>query len=381
MYLFAKILIGILVIVGLVVGGIYATGNGPMLTLAWGFTFGGPALPFNPEDAAPPPNYAEDENWAGLPKRDGYEDYAPRGVSPAASQGSAPVDVFFIHPTGYLAGDTWTFSMAKDTASEENTAWMMANQASAYNGCCNLYAPRYRQANIFAYFKDEDVREEVLAFAYQDVARAFAYFLENFSQGRPFIIASHSQGTHHGVRLLADQIDGTDLADRLVAAYLIGGGVASSLFESMQDIYLCNSPTDLGCAVHWDTYSDSALHDAQPERVNNVCTNPLTWKLNGGLADKDQHVGAMPSSGNFTLALVGEDQARGVVFQPLGEPIPQMLQAQCKDGVLFVSDQGGSPLDPGSMGLGGNYHLLDYPLFYMDIRQNAKLRAQTYLQR
>jgi hypothetical protein len=41
---------------------------------------------------------------------------------------------------------------------------MMANQASAYNGCCNVYAPRYRQANIFAYFRGN--RDEVLAFDY-----------------------------------------------------------------------------------------------------------------------------------------------------------------------------------------------------------------------
>ena len=54
-------------------------------------------------------------------------------------QATAPVDVFFIHPTGYLAGDTWTFSMDPNTKAEENTQWMMANQASAYNGCCKVY--------------------------------------------------------------------------------------------------------------------------------------------------------------------------------------------------------------------------------------------------
>ncbi len=28
---------------------------------------------------------------------------------------------------------------------------------------------------------------------------------------------------------------------------------------------------------------------------------------------------------------------------------------------------------------GGNYHGLDYPVFHMDIRENAKLRVQTFL--
>ena len=39
--------------------------------------------------------------------------------------------------------------------------------------------------------------------------QAFQYFLENFSKGRPFIIASHSQGTHHAIRLLKEEIDGS----------------------------------------------------------------------------------------------------------------------------------------------------------------------------
>ena len=30
-------------------------------------------------------------------------------------------------------------------------------------------------------------------------------------------------------------------------------------------------------------------------------------------------------------------------------------------------------------GSGGNYHGLDYALFYMDIRENAKLKVNTYL--
>jgi hypothetical protein len=41
-----------------------------------------------------------------------------------------------------------------------------------------------------------------------------------------FIIASHSQGTHHSIRLLAEEIDGTDLYSRMVGAYIIGGTIS-----------------------------------------------------------------------------------------------------------------------------------------------------------
>jgi hypothetical protein len=68
----------------------------------------------------------------------------------------------------------------------------MANQASVFNGCCDVYAPRYREAAIHVFFGDAARRDAVLGFAYQDVERAFDYFLEHFSNGRPFVIASHS---------------------------------------------------------------------------------------------------------------------------------------------------------------------------------------------
>lgn len=378
-----KILVlGMVILLAATLGVVYVTGNGPMLTLAWAYLFGAPDLPFDPEDAVAAPDYADPQNWAALPERDGLEDRTPAGVTSEFAQGSAPVDVFFIHPTGFLRGSSWTFSMDPDTATEENTRWMMANQASAYNGCCNVYAPRYRQATIYAYFKGPDIREKVLSFAYGDVARAFDYFLEHYSQGRPFIIASHSQGTHHGARLVKERIDGTQLAQRLVAAYLIGGGIAESHFADLEDVGLCRGATDLHCAVHWDTYSESVIDEPLADRVGNVCVNPLTWTPDGGLADRTLHVGAVPVSGQFQVALSGADRATGMVFEPLGAPLPNMLQAQCRNGVLYITDQSDNAFGRagGSFG-GGNYHGLDYPVFHMDIRENARARVAAYLAR
>ncbi|MEH6592861.1 MAG: DUF3089 domain-containing protein, partial [Halioglobus sp.] len=51
-------------------------------------------------------------------------------------------------------------------------------------------------------------------FAYRDVARAFQSFLQQIPDNSPFIIASHSQGTLHGQRLLQQEIDGSTLRQR-----------------------------------------------------------------------------------------------------------------------------------------------------------------------
>ena len=372
------ILGGVVALVLLFVALLYATGNSALLTFGWGFLFGGPPLPFDEREAVAAPDYADQRNWAALPETAGPEDMTPAGVDNAVVQGRAPADVFFIHPTGYLQSSTWTFSLDPNTATEENTQWMMANQASAYNGCCNVYAPRYRQASIFAYFKGDDVREQVLGFAYRDVARAFDYFLAHHSNGRPFVIASHSQGTHHGARLLKEKIDGTPLSQRLVAAYIIGGGISNSHFDDMRDIRVCGGPTELHCAVHWDTYSEVAINEDMAGLAGNVCVNPLTWLRDGGLADRSLHEGAVPGSGEFQIALSGDDVPTGVVFDPLVEPLRNLLEAQCRNGVLFITDQTDSPLASSSFG-GGNYHGLDYPAFHMDIRHNAAARVAVYL--
>ena len=245
-----RILVTVIALVLVGLAALFLSGNGRMVKLVWDFNFAAPDMPFDPADAVAAPDYSEEKNWGALAHRQDLADIVPEGMMPEVTQGSAPVDVFYVHPTGFLKGSSWTFSMDPNTSTEENTRWMIANQASAYNSCCNVYAPRYRQASIFTYFAvDEPTRDEILGFAYQDVERAFNYFLEHYNQGRPFILASHSQGTHHSIALLQKKIDGTALAERMVAAYIIGGGLKKDDFAGLQDIALCDSPTQLNCPI------------------------------------------------------------------------------------------------------------------------------------
>ena len=217
-----------------------------------------------------------------------------------------------------------------------------------------------------------------MRFAYEDVARAFDHYLATWNEGRPFVIASHSQGTHHGAILLREKIDGTPLAERLIAAYLIGGRLAASDFEGLRDITLCDGPDQTGCAVHWDTMSEKA--DPDPARASHVCVNPLTWRLDGGAAPASEHVGALPVSGRFQVSLMGDDAGTGMTFPPLGEPLRAYTGARCGDGVLYVDPIEGDALQNGLQFRNSpNYHGLDYPLFALDIRENAKQRVDAYL--
>jgi Protein of unknown function (DUF3089) len=328
---------------------------------------------FDPADAVAAPDYSEIENWAALPTTSDYADLVPKGIS-VGTQGEFPVDVFFIHPTGFLTSGSWTSPMDVNSGTEENTRLMMANQASAFNGCCNVYAPRYRQANIFAYFGEAEERDRVLGFAYRDVRRAFDHFINHYNQNRPFVIASHSQGTHHALRLLEEVIDPSDLHKRMVAAYLIGSTlipVSPSWFDAMSNIKACSQEYDLHCVIHWDSKPKGAPAYERPEP--SLCTNPLSWRTDKEIADATLNKGALPRAGMRNDALgKAPDTPGNQKFIALRQPISALASAQCKGGTLYVGEPAASGFGVDRM---GTYHLLDYSIFYMNIHHNAKLRA------
>ena len=368
------VVIAVLILVG---GGLVVTGVGGDLFFKALLAYGKPAGVFNPDDAVAAPDYSLPGNWAALPTKRGPAELVPQGIERTA-QGEHPVDVFFIHPTGFLSAGSWTSPMEGGSGTEENTTWMMANQASVFNGCCNIFAPRYREANIFSYFGPLDERDKVLSFAYQDVKRAFEYYLQHQNQGKPFIIAGHSQGSHHAQRLIKEEIDSSDLHRRMVAAYLIGSiviPVAPSLFNAMDHIGPCQSAEDLGCVIAWDTMPESAPALERPEP--SLCTNPLSWQVNKQRSEADLNEGSVVPVGLMNENIgAREDKAIDQIFDALAAPIKATTWAQCKDGTLFVNDNPGEGFSIDAM---GTYHVIDYALFYMNIRNNAKLRSNLFL--
>ncbi|MFT6644794.1 MAG: hypothetical protein ACJAX5_002429 [Patiriisocius sp.] len=371
------IVVSILIALGI---GLMVTGYGGTLLFKAFSLYNQPEGTFDAAKAVAEPDYSQQKNWAALPDRHDPADLVPEGIQ-VKPQGEHPVDTFFIHPTGYLTSAHWTSPMEVDSGTEENTQWMMANQASAYNGASNIYAPRYREANIFAYLGSDERRSKLLDFAYQDVERAFRYFLDHQNDGRPFIVAAHSQGTHHAMKLLSDVIDDSDLHDRLVAAYIIGSvfvPLSPEWFSKLNHIKPCQSISDLGCIIHWDTMP--AGTEPIERTAGSLCTNPLSWQVDEEFAGKQLNRGAVIPEGvfNSTIGKVPDVQTQQK-FTSLPAPLPQHISAQCRKGTLFVERQKDNGFASVGSGLVDSYHELDYALFYMDIHLNARLRSETYL--
>lgn len=347
----------------------------------WGFVANlrGPAAPYDAARLPPAPDYASADRWLALPGRGGLERSTPRGVV-AVDERAAAADVFFVHPTTFKGSPVWVApANASDTAAPLNPP-VLLDQVSVFNGCCRLYAPHYRQATLAAL-----KLPAAMDVAYSDVARAFRFYMAHFNHGRPFIIASHSQGTAHAVRLLQQEILGTPLRLRLVAAYLIGGYVPDSFGEL--GLPVCDTPRQTGCVLSYNS-SETGRSGARMivdnktywwrgaltthGRSNAVCVNPLTWRREGGsdprpVAPATANPGSLP----FPTAPFGN------TAKPMPALISNLTGATCRAGLLNVDV-------PWLAGWGftdklrvafGSYHLNDYGLFYASLRQNAEDRV------
>lgn len=305
----------------------------------------------------PAPNYANPDFWAALPDKKDLSDALPKGLAEQPNS-NLQADVFFVHPTTYTKKKKddmpWNANLADQKLNQRTDESTIKFQASIFNGVGKLYAPRYRQAHIMAYFtRDQELAKDVFEIAYADVKAAFEYYLAHYNQGRPIIIASHSQGTTHCKRLLKEFFDGKPLQKQLVAAYLVGIPVEKGYFEN---IPACESANATQCICSWRTYLTGNFPPYFRKEEQVVVTNPLSWKTDTLTAPRELN--------------------KGAVLLKFDKVLPAVCDAKIEKGYLWVS----KPKFPGSFLYNNpNYHIADYNLFYLNVRENVSLRLTTFL--
>jgi hypothetical protein len=336
--------------------------------------------------APPAPDYSKDDFWAAIPTKKSEANLVPPGGG-TDSQALAKADVFYIHPTGYFRRENWNSPIDPGSAAFETVRSMVAVQASPFNGSCKIYAPHYREATLYSFVDQGGEGKKALDLAYDDVARAFDYYIRHYNQGRPFIIASHSQGSVLALRLLEEKIDRTDLYGRFIAGYLIGYRIPAEKFtRSFTRIKPCSGEGDAGCVLSWNTCAEGSVpqklgfiwYSGGWENVGDkriICTNPLSWSSDEEPAPKEKHKGAIfPGTGSFWITLF-TGRASGRKFTGLPAPVEHMFSARCSGGVLYVPKVKQAYEILGK----GNYHIYDFHLFYMNIRENAAKRVSNFI--
>jgi hypothetical protein len=302
---------------------------------------------FDAKDQPAAPDYSLEKNWSALPFRVDAADKIPSSET-WIDDSLKTVDVFYIYPTLYMSGKTWNADLANKSLNKKLDNKPVRYQASVFNASCRVYAPRYRQSIIKAFY-DHENGEKSLAFAYQDVKKAFQYYLDHYNHGRPFIIASHSQGSHHARRLLREMIDTTALRNRMVAAYVIGFGMDKNSYRNLKP---CEDAKQTGCYITWASYKRGYLPTADnSDLFGNVCVNPLSWKCDTVNIDRSKSMDAILLNFNKRYS----------------------TGAQIHDHYLWIDTNTPFVRSFNVM------HIADYNLFWYDIRKNVADRIKAYL--
>jgi hypothetical protein len=298
-------------------------------------------------------NYSSIENWAAHPWKKDNSDSISYPLKNESRDSS--VDVFFIHPTTYTDKKftEWNASIFDEELNKKTDQTTILYQASVFNGSCRIFAPRYRQAHIRAFYINNNTSKKYFDTAYNDIKNAFEYYLKHFNNGRPIIIASHSQGTLHAGRLLKDYFENNELQKQLVCAYIVGMPIPNDYFKRLNP---CKDSTQTGCFVGWRTFKKNYEPEfVKKETFQSVVINPLTWVM--------------------TNENVSSKKNKGGILLKYNKIIPGVVDATVHQNILWTS----KPNIVGKIFIRKkNYHIGDINLFYMNIRENIKCRINQY---
>lgn len=297
------------------------------------------------------PDYASLDYWAAHPGKQDPSDSISKPL--LQEKRDSVADVFFLHPTTYTSKrKTFTpnASIDDDYINAKTDYSTILYQASVFNASCRVYAPRYRQAHISNFYKeDKKEADRAFAIAYADIKEAFEYYLKKWNNNRPIIIAAHSQGSLLAEQLLKDFFDNKPLQNKLVVAYILGWPVPKDYFAALA---MCKDSLQTRCICSWRTLRKGYLPGyLRNEKENSLVTNPLTWTTTTEYAPRQLN--------------------KGSVLTKFNKVYKHATDTQISNGLLYVH----KPRFPwGFLYTTKNYHIADINLFYINIRENVKKR-------
>ena len=301
-------------------------------------------------EKAKAPDYSDKNNWLRQPKA------------------TKDVDVFYVYPTEY-SDDSEGASMFADINDKSlRGEWekVYQMQATAYEESANVFAPYYRQVNMASAIKlpREELNAAFASTPKEDVFAALDYYFEHLNAGRPFILASHSQGSIMQSHVLAEYMKAhPEYLKRMIAAYVIGYSITEDYLKANPHLKFAEGADDTGVIISYNT--------EEAENENNIVVlpgaisiNPLNWKRDETYASAEENLGGY------------------IVNEELGkmEFVPHAADAQInlERGVVITTTQTMKPM-PGPVPFGnGSFHSGDYALYYYNIKANVATRIAAY---
>ncbi|MDO1558642.1 DUF3089 domain-containing protein [Brevundimonas sp. 2R-24] len=325
-----------------------------------------PKVPFQTYDPPPAPDYSQPSAWA---------------LAPADAPPPGQAAIFFIHPTTFDGGGHWNGPIDDDEANAFLRRAMLPNYAGPFYRVGAIYAPRYRQASLYAQLTLREDAREARIFAYGDVRRAFEAFLERVGDERPLILAGVGQGADLLDHLLMDMAADPRLTGRIVAAYMVDAAVPAARYAPGDPLPACENRDQAGCVVAW-----LQVREGAEELARRRLERALVWTPAGRLdylGDRtalcvNPILGARTDSAAPARLNLGAANATGLEWGARPAFLSRQVGAQCRDGVLRYSQPESRTTFRDEGTWADQRKSPQYNLFYADIEADAEARLAVW---
>lgn len=316
------------------------------------------------------PGVLSETNTPGIDKLKTVTDYAEQGNWLALpSSNDKSVDVLYFYPTVYSRTNDSEDAIADidNTIMREQAQSVLGFQATAFADSCNIYAPYYRQvdAQHALTLSNEDNNELLRYLASTDPAAALDYYFENLNDGRPFILAGHSQGSEVLTMLLSDYMkQHPDYYKNMVAAYVIGYSVTHKYLDENSHLKFATGSSDTGVIVSYNTEGPGNTNAHNAVVLDGALSiNPLSWTLSDDYAGVELNKGSLLPDGTVGAGFADAqvDTERGGVVCSTVDPAVYGMPEQMVS--LFGAE---------------SYHGSDYTFYYRNLQENVALRIATF---
>jgi hypothetical protein len=286
-------------------------------------------------------------------------------------------DLVFLYPSSCMDRRAGMICTADNRSMRRGARRNFSQQATAFEPVANLFAPFWRQVNAtwLAGMSYEEVDRAEWAEPRTDVYAALDYYFENLNHGRPYFLAGHSQGSRLCYIVLSEYMkEHPEYYANMIAAYCIGDSLTKKYLEENPHIKAAQAADDLGVVVSWNT--EGPANKGRKSLVvapGAVAINPLNWRTDDTPAPAEQNLGSYIPNPLFpglirlhTKADAALDPERGTVI--VREPRLEKFAITRIPGFRNLEPVFGP----------ASYHGCDYSFFYLNLRENARMRAERW---
>ncbi len=280
------------------------------------------------------------------------------------------VDVFYVGPTLWRIrpNSKGLLCALNDPDLRKSADAAYVAQATAFGPVGNMFSPYYRQLDAEEAKKlSGGARAKAFDLMREDIGAAFDYYIKNYNEGRPFILAGHGQGSTLLLEAVLQKYmrENPDVYQHMVAAYLPGASVTARFMESAPHLKFAEGRADSGVIISYNTEPAGFTGENPVLLPGALAINPVSWKRDESNAPASESLGGrVYSNGKF-----------------VDKPHYASARLNLARGVVECSLKGEEPEGEGEQTRLARYQAGDYEFFYYDLRQNALERAEAYLEK